>query len=245
LRAPPPSEAYRLLFTPPTVVTWLIVAFVFVLGAMLIMPPSQLEGFIRSYAFIPAEFSAAPWISGQMTPGEIAQKLAPLVTYSFLHGSLLHLALNSVGFLLVATLAARRMGATAFLAFCMVTGVFAALTHWAFHHDSIVPMVGASGMLSGLVGATARFVKLDLRGVWGRAAGLMPLTDRRLITFTLIWLALNYVFGVSGFGTVGEGQTIAWEAHMGGYFAGVLLFPLFDWREPSRTPEMLVYEEIP
>lgn len=240
----PPSDVYRLLFTPPHVVVWLLVSFVAVFGAMLIMPPAQLDAFIRMFAFIPSDFSAAPW--GQhMSAGEIAQRLAPLVGYSFMHGSLLHLMLNGVGFLLVATLAARRMGTSSFLAFCLVTGVFAALTHWAFHANSTVPMVGASGMLSGLVGATARFVRLDLRGVWGRAGGLMPLTDRRLIVFTAIWLILNYVFGASGFGTVGEGQSVAWEAHMGGYFAGVLLFPLFDWREPSRTPDMLVYEEIP
>lgn len=240
----PPSDVYRLLFTPPRVVIWLLVSFVAVLAAMMAMSGAQLDAFVRAYAFIPAEFTNAPW-STAMTAGEVAQRIMPLITYSFLHGGLLHLVLNGVGFMLVATLAARRMGVVAFLAFCLVTGIFAALAHWAFHYDSTVPMVGASGMLSGLVGATARFVRLDLRGVWGRAGGLMPLTDRRLITFTMIWLVLNYVLGASGFGTVGEGQSVAWEAHMGGYFAGVLLFPLFDWREPSRTPDMLVYEEIP
>lgn len=244
MRAPPPLDVYKLLFTPPRVVAWLLVSFTAVFGAMMVMPPQQLEAFVAAYAFVPAELSGVRW-TGDMPPGEIARLLVPLVSYSFLHGSLLHLVLNGVGFLLVATLAARRMGTLSFLAFCVVTGVFAALTHWAFHHDSSVPMVGASGMLSGLVGATARFVRLDLRGVWGRAGGLMPLTDRRLVAFTLVWLVLNYIFGASGFGTTGEGQTVAWEAHMGGYFAGVLLFPLFDWRAPSRTPDMLVYEEVP
>lgn len=244
MRAPPPSDVYRLLFTPPRVVVWLLVSFVAVLAAMIVMPGPQLEAFVDTYAFVPAKFTNAPW-SLDMLPRQAALLIAPLITYSFLHGGLLHLVMNGIGFLLVATIAARRMGSLSFLAFCVVTGVFAALTHWAFHHDSTVPMVGASGMLSGLVGATARFVRLDLRGVWGRAGGLMPLNDRRLIVFTLIWLALNYVFGASGFGTVGEGQSIAWEAHMGGYFAGVLLFPLFDWREPSRSPDMFVYEEIP
>lgn len=244
MRAPPPSDVYRLLFTPPRVVVGLLVSFVLVLAAMLIMPPLQLETFVKAFAVVPAELTNAPW-GAQMSAGDAARLLVPLVTYSFLHGGLLHLVMNGIGFLLVATIAARRMGSLSFLAFCVVTGVFAALTHWAFHAESNVPMVGASGMLSGLVGATARFVRLDLRGVWGRAGGLMPLNDRRLVMFTLLWLALNYVFGVSGFGTVGEGQSIAWEAHMGGYFAGVILFPLFDWREPSRTPDMLVYEEIP
>ena len=244
MRAPPPSDVYKLLFTPPRVVTWLLVSIVAVFGAMLVMPAGQLESFVNAYAFVPTNLTNARW-SADMPAGEWARLAIPLVSYSFLHGSLLHLLLNGVGFLLVATLAARRMGAIPFLLFCVITGVFAALVHWAFHYNSSVPMVGASGMLSGLVGATARFVKLDIRGVWGREGGLMPLNDRRLILFTLIWLVLNYVFGASGFGTAGEGQTVAWEAHMGGYFAGVLLFPLFDWRAPSRTPDMLVYEEIP
>jgi membrane associated rhomboid family serine protease len=72
----------------------------------------------------------------------------------------------------------------------------------------------------------------------------MPLTDRRFVVFTVIWLALNYALGSGGLGA-GPGQSIAWEAHMGGYFAGALLFPLFDWREPYRTLDMVVYEEIP
>jgi membrane associated rhomboid family serine protease len=244
MRPPPPSDVYKLLFTPPRVVVWLLVCFAGIMGALLVMPKAQVLQIFGTYAFVPATFTNAPW-GAAMTPEQVTRLLAPLVTYSFLHASVLHLLMNGIGFLLVATLAARRMGAWSFLAFCLVTGVFAALTHWAFHYDSTTPMVGASGALSGLVGATARFVRLDLRGVWGRAGGLMPLTDRRLIVFTLVWLALNYAFGVSGFGTSGPQQTIAWEAHMGGYFAGVLLFPLFDWREPSRSPDMFVYEEIP
>lgn len=244
MRQPPPSDVYRLLFTPPHVVVWLLVSFVVVLAAMLVIRGPQLDAFIAAYAFIPSQLTSAPW-SFEMQPGEVARLLAPFVTYNFLHGGLLHLVMNGIGFLVVATIAARRMGALSFLVFCVVTGVFAALAHWAFHYQSEVPMVGASGMLSGLVGATARFVKLDVRGVWGRAGGLMPLTDRRFVVFTAIWLVLNYFFGASGFGTVGEGQSIAWEAHMGGYFAGALLFPLFDWREPSRSPDMFVYEELP
>jgi membrane associated rhomboid family serine protease len=243
VRAPPPSDAYRLLFTPPPVVSWLLASFVAVLGLMLILPPPVLDRFLGSFAFIPLALTNAPWAVG-LSAGDYFQTLFPLVSYSFLHGGLLHLLMNGLGFLIVGTIAARRMGDTSFLLFCVITGIFAGLTHWAFYVNSGTPLVGASGMLSGLVGATSRFVMLDLRGVWGRAGGLMPLTDRRFVIFTLIWLALNYALGSGGVGA-GPGQSIAWEAHMGGYFAGALLFPLFDWREPYRTLDMVVYEEIP
>jgi membrane associated rhomboid family serine protease len=47
---------------------------------------------------------------------------------------------------------------------------------------------------------------------------------------TVVWVALNIVLGVSGLTPDGFGYSIAWEAHLGGYFSGLLLFPLFDRR---------------
>lgn len=240
----PPSDTYRLLLRPPRVVVWLLVSFLAVLGYMMVLPQDRLQNFVDAYAFVPANLTASR-VENAHTPGEWAALFGPLISYSFLHGGLIHLLLNGVGFLVVATVAARRMGDASFLAFCIVTGIFAGLTHWAFHIGSTTPMVGASGMLSGLIGATARFVTLDLRGVWGRAGGLLPLSDRRLLGFTAMWMLLNYMFGIVGFGASGPEQSVAWEAHMGGYFAGMLLYPLFDWRRPYRTADMLVYEEIP
>jgi membrane associated rhomboid family serine protease len=165
VRAPPPSDAYRLLFTPPPVVSWLLASFVAVLGLMLILQPlNMLDRFLGRFAFIPLTLTNAPWATG-LSAGQYFEVLIPLVSFSFLNGGLLHLLMNGLGFLIVGTIAARRMGDTSFLLFCIITGVLAGLTHWAFYMNSGTPLVGASGMLSGLVGATSRFVMLDLRRV--------------------------------------------------------------------------------
>ena len=101
----------------------------------------------------------------------------------------------------------------------------------------MVPMVGASGAISGLMGATMRFLftAVDGRGLAAlredpRSAPLMPLatalTDQRVVLVTIVFLFAN-ILAVFGLGSVGT-SGIAWEAHIGGYFAGLLTFGFFD-----------------
>ncbi|MEI9902072.1 MAG: hypothetical protein WDN31_20430 [Hyphomicrobium sp.] len=98
-------------------------------------------------------------------------------------------------------------------------------------------MVGASGAISGLMGATMRFLftAIDKGGLTAlrdepRQVPLMRLAvalrDRRVVLVTLVFLAAN-VLAVLGIGSVGF-SGIAWEAHIGGYFAGLLFFGFFD-----------------
>jgi membrane associated rhomboid family serine protease len=53
------------------------------------------------------------------------------------------------------------------------------------------------------------------------------LRDGRVIAFLLVWFGVNALVGIFGSGTLASGS-IAWEAHVGGFVAGLLLFPLFD-----------------
>jgi membrane associated rhomboid family serine protease len=63
---------------------------------------------------------------------------------------------------------------------------------------------------------------------------LVALRDPRVLAFLGVWFALNLLFGASSFSMVDDQQSIAWEAHIGGFLAGLLLFPLFD-PVPART----------
>jgi membrane associated rhomboid family serine protease len=60
------------------------------------------------------------------------------------------------------------------------------------------------------------------------------LRDKRVLGFLAIWLGVNFVFGAGSLGLGTEGVTVAWQAHMGGFLAGLLLFSLFDPARPSE-----------
>jgi membrane associated rhomboid family serine protease len=98
--------------------------------------------------------------------------------------------------------------------------------------------VGASGAISGLMGGALRFLfgplsddgPEPLAGKSGRAEPLSlseTLTDRRILIVIGAWTALNIVAAVA-VPAILEGVSIAWEAHLGGFFTGLLTFGLFD-----------------
>jgi membrane associated rhomboid family serine protease len=66
---------------------------------------------------------------------------------------------------------------------------------------------------------------------------LAALRDPRVVIFLVAWFGLNILFGLLAFPVVGAGQVVAWEAHIGGFLAGLFLFPLFDPVPKEYPPE--------
>jgi membrane associated rhomboid family serine protease len=171
-------------------------------------------------------------------------KVWTLATYALLHGSWTHVGLNTIWLLAFGPPVARRFGTARFLLFFLVTAVAGGLAHWASAPTDYAPLIGASASDSGLMAAAARFVfqpggplGMGDAATAGPSANppALPLravfTDRRTLMFVGVWLVTNVVFG-AGAQTLGvyDGP-IAWVAHMGGFFSGLLLFPLFDRRQ--------------
>ena len=140
---------------------------------------------------------------------------------------------------------ARRVGGVRFLGLGLLSGVAGALAFLALNWGLLAPMIGASGAVSGLMGATMRFLFTAIDGGGFRqlrdapaSVPLMPLTatlrDRRVVIATAIWLVVNAA-ATLGLGAIGSGGDVAWEAHIGGYVAGLLAFGLFD-RRPAAAP---------
>jgi membrane associated rhomboid family serine protease len=184
-------------------------------------------GYWQMFAQLVLGDGAAPWT---------------LVTYAVLHGSWAHLGANAMWLLAFGSAVARRFGAARFLVLCLVCSVAGALAHLASRPFDVVPMIGASGAISGVMAAAARFV---FRPDWGHLFGIdlsadrMPaeslgqlVRNRRALAFVAVWFAINLAFGVTALPLgLAEGG-IAWEAHIGGFVAGLLLFPLFDRVHP-------------
>jgi membrane associated rhomboid family serine protease len=187
------------------------------------------------FAFIPIRYTTV--YTG--LPGGIAADVWTFVTYALLHGSWMHLVTN--GFWLVAfgTPVARRFGAVRFWLFSAAAAAGGAAVHLAAHPGDVMPVVGASAAIAGMMSAAARFVfdaggpLASLRRQAGDEAYRRParslaatLSNRTVIVFIALFLLMNLAIGVGG--TVAGGQAIAWEAHLGGFLIGFLAFRLFD-----------------
>lgn len=190
-------------------------------------------------AFIPARYAMSP-LEGGAAPGGFAADVWTFVSYAFLHGDWTHLLVNSFWLLAFGSAVAWRFGPLRFLAFFCLTAAAGALAHLVTHGGAFVPMVGASAAISGCMAAAARFM-FELGGPlsgWrfeGEAAHRRPappltqvMRDPRVLSFLAIWFVLNLVFGVGSL-PIGEAQSqVAWQAHLGGFIAGLLGFVMFD-----------------
>ncbi len=234
------------IFNVPAVVIAVIAACVFVhLARVYGLSDEEDVDFLITFAFIPARFSAASVIGGEL-PGGWGADIWTFFTYAFIHGNTTHLVVNSIWLLPFGSALARRLGNLRFLAFFAVTAAAGAAFHLATNFGSEQPVIGASAAISGFMAASVRFAfqrggPLDfLRGSDAEAYRVpaVPLVaalrDMRIVVFLGAWFALNILFGLGTVAAPGMDQAVAWQAHIGGFLAGLLLFALFD---PVAAPQ--------
>ncbi len=242
------------IFNLPGVVTALIAILVVIQLVVDLYPQSVGVWTLVYFSFIPARLSflVAPnhvlRALADVDGDELAAFLntaqfswwTPL-SYAFLHANWTHLAINCVMLAAFGAPVARRLGSTRFLAFFAVTAIAGALAHLATHPFDLEPVVGASAAISGAMAAIARFAfargealgeqasgQADDEGEGPRPQKLAHLfLDRRATIFLLTWFGANLLFGLIPQAPGGAG-VIAWEAHIGGFLAGLLLFGWFD-----------------
>ena len=224
---PPPEEEQRrepVFNIPPVVLIALAICVVVHLVRVYLLSVDQDIGLLIRTAFVPIRYSGAFDL-------DIYAFTSP-VTYAFLHGGFAHLAVNMVWLAAFGSPLANRIGALRFTLFWVFTAVAAVALHFVLHPLDQSPLVGASGAISGMMGAAARFgFRMDRSQ--GRAAFLgspMPiqlvLRSRTVVTFLGVWMVVNLITGLVGF-TPGVDSRIAWEAHVGGFLAGFLGIRLF------------------
>jgi membrane associated rhomboid family serine protease len=121
-----------------------------------------------------------------------------------------------------------------------VTAAAGALAHLVTHEHAVAPMIGASASVSGTMAAAIRFAFVQCsflsfsRGDADAAAKvpalslLRALRNPRVLGFLGVWFGVNIIFGVGSLAIGAEGASVAWQAHIGGFFAGLVLFSLFD-----------------
>jgi membrane associated rhomboid family serine protease len=190
------------------------------------LPSPAGEAFILRYGAIPTA------VLGRTSDALAAVGFPPsltLVTSMFLHGGWMHLIGNMLYLWIFGNNVEDAMGHARFIIFYLVCGVAAALGHALTAPSSAIPMVGASGAISGVLGA---YLLLYPR------AQVLVLIPMGLMSRTLyvpaavvlgFWFVLQLVSGGVSLGQGGGG--VAWFAHIGGFLAGMTLIGLFKRAE--------------
>jgi membrane associated rhomboid family serine protease len=233
------DDAPRL--TTPYINYFLMAANIIVFIYQVTLPgPRALNSFIMQFGEVPGKIPI--WLSGGEVPAHLVRVLGtsyvtagaallPIFTSMFLHGSVLHLLSNMWVLWIFGDNVEDQLGHFGYLVFYLVAGILASATQIAFSFYSLVPTVGASGAIAGVMGAY--FV-------------LFP--SARVLTWFFIfflwlpaWIVLGYWFVVqfmTGAATAiaptsSRSGGIAFWAHVGGFIAGVVMIKLLPIR-PRR-----------
>jgi membrane associated rhomboid family serine protease len=225
------------ILTLPGALTAYVLLLV-VIHLRVLLPPEAENWTVDVFGFIPKRYDST--LVDLTFPGGAGAKVWTFVTYSLLHANLTHLGFNVLWLLPFGSALARRFGAVRFFLFMAVTAAAGALAHLVTHEHEVAPMIGASASVSGTMAAAIRFAFvrgsfLSFRRGDADAAAKVPalslsraLRDPRVLAFLAVWFGVNIIFGLGSIAIGTDGASVAWQAHIGGFFAGLLLFSLFD-----------------
>lgn len=229
---PSQNQTNQPIFNVPSIVLFLIVLFVSIHGFTEWFASADFKfSTILNLAFIPKLWSSEVIAAiGSEFP------FWSLVSYSLLHSDWAHLGLNSLWMVVFGSVVARRVGIFRFILLCVLGSVGGAFAHYLSHIGSTNPMIGASAVVSACMGASTRFAFPRGRGFVSDSVNLPryslieTITNKQLLTFIVVWMALNFLFGSGLLDATGHGANIAWQAHVGGFIAGMLVFSVLDKR---------------
>jgi membrane associated rhomboid family serine protease len=174
-------------------------------------------------ALTPAHISSVPIAPMQVSP------YLTLVTYQFLHADIFHLLGNMLFLAIFGDDVEEAMGALRFIGFYLGSGIVAALAFAASSPHSLLPLVGASGAVAGVLAAYLMFRPCQKVLVF--------------IPYVIVWFVLRPVARLDAFWVLGgwaliqlwhisvqSQDEVAYMAHIGGFFAGAIMFPLLRHR---------------
>ncbi len=212
----------------PILTILLIALNIFVFLKAFLLGPWAGQRFISYYGLIPCGLTGHCTIVGRAFSPEVT-----LLTSMFVHAGFFHLAGNMLYLWIFGNNVEDAMGKIRFAIFYLVCGVGSALIQMLINPASRIPMVGASGAISGILGAYlllfphARILTLVPFGI------LFPVLEIRAVFVIGFWVVVQVLNGMLTFRY--EGGGVAWFAHIGGFAVGFILVPLFVRGPISRA----------
>lgn len=219
------------------VVTWgLIVINVLVFAGSLIFGASEAETLVMRFGVIPDVMVHGDWGLSRSEGGSLGSLVTPL-TSMFLHGGLLHLGSNMLFLHVFGDNVEDVLGRGRFVVFYALCGLGAVAGQVLVDTNSMVPMIGASGAISGVL---AGYMMLFPHA---RIVTLVPIfifihfMEVPAGIFIVLWFILQLVLGYLSLGAEGGGG-VAWFAHIGGFLAGLVCIRVF-YRKPKASRRRL------
>jgi membrane associated rhomboid family serine protease len=206
-----PSRTYP--FVNITLILANIAVFIYTLGLEVTLPRKAFEALLLSYSEVPARIPA--FFAGH-AGFEVA--FLPLVTSMFLHSGWLHIAGNMLFLWIFGDNVEDFFGHFTYLFFYLVCGIGAGLLHVLFNFHSNIPAVGASGAISGVMGA---YILLYPRARILTLVFIFPIPVPAVI-FLGLWYVMQFLSGIDALGHGASGG-VAWWAHIGGFLLGMFL----------------------
>jgi membrane associated rhomboid family serine protease len=209
--------------TFPGVTVALIAANILVFIYQISLGGEHAAVFVATFGAVPAQFTGAAQHAAPVLPPALT-----LGTSMFLHGGVLHLLGNMIFLWIFGNNVEDALGHPRFLVFYLLCGALGALAHIVTNPASTVPMVGASGAISGVLGAYfllyphARIVTLVFLGFLAQTVSIPA------FYFLGIWFLMQLLSGAATAGRAGGG--VAFLAHVGGFVAGLGLLVPFKRR---------------
>jgi membrane associated rhomboid family serine protease len=205
----------------PVVTLLLILANTLVFFYQISLPPHAADAFIMTYGVVPYKIQMA--LAGRHYT--LQQALLPLFTCMFLHGGWLHIIGNRWFLWIFGANVEDRMGPVAYLLFYLVCGIGSSVAQTLFSWGSHIPSLGASGAISGVLGAYIVFfpgsqistlITLFILWFFARIPALV---------FIGLWFAMQFLSGIGSLGANGVSASggVAWWAHVGGFLLGMLI----------------------
>jgi len=217
----------------PLVTIGLIVINVVVFLYQLLLPSEALDAIIFEAGLVPAATASQPALA---TMGDV-------LTSMFMHGGWSHILGNMLYLWIFGDNIEEALGRAGYLLFYLLAGAAAAFLQVLSRPGSMVPMIGASGAIAGILGAymvfypRTRVRTLLSLGFWIRFVQLPALV---VLGY---WFLLQLLNGVTAIGSVGGG--VAWWAHTGGFLFGLAVGLLFRGRvkKSQRLQARSVYQD--
>jgi membrane associated rhomboid family serine protease len=203
----------------PVITLLLIVANALVFFYQLSLPPKAGEALVMTYGLVPVRIQYALAGSHHVT---LAQAFLPLFTCMFLHGGWMHIIGNMLFLWIFGGNVEDRFGALPYLLFYVVCGLGSGISQVMFSWGSKIPSIGASGAISGVLGAYIVFFP------GSRILTLVPLFIIFFLAripaaiFIGLWFVVQFLSGLGSLNAVNTGG-VAWWAHVGGFAIGAVI----------------------
>lgn len=210
----------------PPVITWVLIflnAVVFIYE--LSLSSTEREVFFRTWGFIPARFFDSYF--SVLIGDSWYQKYVTLFTHLFIHGGWLHFLGNVWTLWIFGDNVEDRLGPFRFFLFYTFCGILATFVHSIIYKDSVIPLVGASGAISGVMGAYFMMYPLARILVVFPILFIPLFFEIPAFLYLGIWFLIQFYSGLFSLVVSDAFGGIAWFAHIGGFMAGALVYKFF------------------